>query len=98
MACRLKQDPETLMRARSILTSDLGDEAWELSDERIIKAAEAMLNSFAGNTAPLRTQLRSVSQAVAKTRRGRMLGKLFGIYPYPPVDEYERLHEIAESA
>ena len=98
MAYRLKQDPESLMKARSILTPHLGDEAWELPDEKITGCAEMLLNSATGVLAPLRPQLRNVSEAIGKTRRGRMLGKLFGIYPYPPVNEYEMLHEIAEQA
>jgi len=100
MTYRLKQDADSICKARSLLMPEMADpgEAWELPDEQVIRYAEAMLNSFSGATAPLRTQLRSVSQAVGKTRRGRALGKLFGLYPYPPVDVYERLHEIAEQA
>ncbi len=53
------------------------------------------MNSMPGVTAPMRTQLRSISQAVGKTRRGRLLGKALGLYPPQPVDEYERLMECA---
>ena len=98
MTYRLKQDPETLMKARTILASRewlLGDEAWTAPDERIVKFAEHTLNSVPGVLAPMRTQLRSISLAVGKTRRGRMLGKALGVYPPQPVDEYERLMECA---
>lgn len=98
MAYHLKQDPECLMKARTILSSELGDEAWDLPDEDIVRFAEATLNSFVGTVAPLRPKLRRIAEEMGKTRRGRWLGKALDIYPPLPVSVEERLHEVAEAA
>lgn len=94
---RLARDPDYIAKARAVLLPELGEAAWYLPEEKIVRCADAMLNSFAGQVAPLRTALRPVSEAIGRTRRGRLLGKLFGVYPPPPVDVYERLHELAEA-
>lgn len=98
MTYRLKRDPDSIAKARSILTPDLGDEAWTLPDEKIVRYAEAMLNSMAGSAANISRQLRPIGREIYKSRRGRLLGKLLGTYPPPPVNEYERLHELTEQA
>lgn len=95
MKYRLKRDPVSVAQARSLLMSEFGEDALTADDGRIVSLADEMLNSMAGHLAPVRTAFRPLAEQLWKTRRGKFVAKLFGVYP-PPVDVYERLHELAE--
>jgi hypothetical protein len=92
----LKRDPDSVLTARCLLLGETGGEAWGWSDEEVACFADALLESFAAETAPARTALRGISEEIGRTRLGRLLGRLFGAWPPSPPNIYERLREIAE--
>jgi hypothetical protein len=97
MSYRLKQDPETLTKARSILASPtlVGSEAWTLSEDEVVRRAEIVMNSFAGNGAAIRLAARPVATAILESPVGRRLASLAVVKEPGPPDELEQLIECA---
>ncbi len=96
MAHRLKRDPETIAKARTILSAPdlLGRLAYSAPDEGIVRAAEAHLNTMEGCGAALSLELRRLGDTIRAQMPAR-LHRLFGIEDRPLTD-LERLAELKQ--